>query len=209
MIAADETFLAEIEALAEAATEGLWHWAGNVDTGEPYLATWIPGAGRCQVLSIGHEDRSTTGRAADAVRSYARENGLDPEEMVDEWAHDQFGRPVKEARLWFMTDLLAVPARDRVVYEVAPQATTRDDPAVYRADIVGIRHPDAEFIAAARTAVPRLVAMVRERDERIEAARALHGSIEGLCETCMIPGVDESEPWPCPTALALGGGSDG
>ena len=54
----------------DATTDGQhWHWAGNVDTGEPYLATWTPGLGRCTMLSIGFEPRSTVGPAADAVRS--------------------------------------------------------------------------------------------------------------------------------------------
>jgi hypothetical protein len=163
-----------LEKLERAATPGPWHWAGNVDSGEPYLATWIPGAGRCQVLAIGSEDRATTGRRADEVRSYARESGLDPEDMVREWATDNYGEPVKEPRLWFYSDLMADPARDKVVYEVAPEATTRDDPKVYRADIVGIRHPDAEFIAAARQALPDLIAAARERDRLLDETETAH-----------------------------------
>lgn len=146
--------LDKLQAAAEAATPGNWHWSGNTDTGEPYLATWIPGAGRCQVVSIGYEDRSTTGRVADQVRADAAEFDLgDPEELVRQWAHDAFGQPVREPRLQFMTDLMCVDARALAVYEVAPDATSREDPSVYRADVVGIRHPDAHFIAAANPAV--------------------------------------------------------
>lgn len=169
--------LAQIEARANAATRGPWHWAGNVDTGEPYLATWIPGAGRCQILEIGHEDRSTTGRAADAVRSSAREFDLgDPEDLVEQWATDHFGEPIKDARLRFMDDLVMFNARDRVVYEVAPEAETRDDPRVYRADIVGIRHPDAEFIAHARQDVPALVAALRAVLAELDRVKNTHQS---------------------------------
>lgn len=145
-----------IRALADAATPGPWVWAGNVDTGEPRLDSHAPGMG-ASVLAIGTADRSKTGRAADELRSYARECGLDPEEEVDLWATDHYGEPVKEPRLWFYTDHMAVDARDRVVFEVAPDATHRGDPKVYRADIKDIRHPDAQFIAAARTAVPALL----------------------------------------------------
>lgn len=155
--------LEPIEARLAASTGGRWHWAGNTDTGEPYLATWVPGAGRCQVLSIGSEERSAVGRAADKVRSDAREYDLgDPDALVEEWMHDPFGNTASDPRLWFMTGMMAAPARDLVVYEVAPEATSREDPAVYRADIVGIHHPDAEFIEHSRADVEALVAEVRE-----------------------------------------------
>jgi hypothetical protein len=55
-----------------------------------------------------------------------------------------------------------------VVYEVCRVATGRDDPRVYRADIVDVRHPDAEFIAHARADVDALLAEV----ERLRAQRA-------------------------------------
>lgn len=152
--------------LAAATAPGKWHWAGNVDTGEPFLATWIPGAGRCSVLSIGSEDRSTTGRQADEVRSYARESNLDPEEEVETWAEDQYGNPIKEPRLWFFTDFFADPARDKVIYEVAPTATSRSDKKVYRGDITGIRHPDAELIVEAVNQLPGIL-------DRLDAVRAL------------------------------------
>ncbi len=150
--------IAELRALLEKATPGPWCWAGNIDTGEPYLASRAPGMG-ASVLAIGWQPRSTTGRAADDVRSYARESCEDPDEMVDMWANDQYGEHIKEPRLWFYTDHMAVEARDLVTFEVAPQATTRDDPKVYRADITGIRHPDAQLITAAVNALPALLAL--------------------------------------------------
>ena len=159
--------LTKLREIAEAATEGGWHWAGNTDTGEPYLATWIRGIGRCNILSIGSEDRSTTGRKADGVRADAREFDLgDPEELVDQWAHDQFGEPVKDPRLQFTTDLMCVSARDLVVYEVAPLATTREDDRVYRADISDIRHPDAAHIA---TFDPPTVLALIDEVERLQS----------------------------------------
>lgn len=75
----------------------------------------------------------------------------------------------------FMEDLMMVTASDRAIYEVAPTATSRKDPRVYRGDIVGIKHPDAEFIAAARTTVPALV-------NALEAVLKLH--VRAECPTC-------------------------
>ncbi len=211
------TDLDALKSLTEAATPGPWHWAGNTDTGEPYLATWLPGAGRCQIFSIGYEERSTTGRAAEQVRSNAVEFGLgDPDELVQQWAHDSFGQPVREPRLQFMTDLMCVDARDLVVYEVAPDATTRDDPNVYRADITDIRHPDAELIAAARTAVPELIERVEAAEKRIAAVEALHAPdtvMRDYCAECSDFGSDQHPvgqliEYPCSTIRALSGEPD-
>jgi hypothetical protein len=163
----------QIMARMAAATPGPWHWAGNVDTGEPYLATWIPGAGRCQVLSIGSEYRSSVGPAADKVRESAIEHDLgDPDDVVRDWVHDSFGNTVTDPRLWFMTDLMAAPARDLVIFEVAREATSRDDERVYRGDIVGVRHPDAEFISNAPTDLAYLMAENARLQGVIEAVRA-------------------------------------
>lgn len=66
----------------------------------------------------------------------------------------------------FAVDGLMHKADGMVVYEVAPDATSRKDPKVYRADITSIKHPDAEFIASSRADVDWLVAEV----ERLRAA---------------------------------------
>jgi hypothetical protein len=59
-------------------------------------------------------------------------------------------------------------ARAFARYEVAPDATERTDPRVYRGDLRGLRHPDAEFIACAREDVAALVREVRRlRGERM------------------------------------------
>lgn len=65
------------------------------------------------------------------------------------------------ARPRFMTDLWMHPVQDPdLVYEVDQTATSRNHPTVYRADIVGIRHPDAEFIARSRQDVDDLLAVI-------------------------------------------------
>jgi hypothetical protein len=55
----------------------------------------------------------------------------------------------------FMAD-----AEDYAVYEVCRDALSRADRRVYRGDIVGFRHPDAEFLAGARQDVDDLLAIL-------------------------------------------------
>ncbi|MEV7358180.1 hypothetical protein [Kitasatospora sp. NPDC091276] len=72
----------------------------------------------------------------------------------------------------FARDHLMYPANEMVTYEVA--AWSKD---IYRKDIVGIEHPDAEFIAAARQDVPALLARVRELEaERDRYRTAWHSA---------------------------------
>jgi hypothetical protein len=60
-------------------------------------------------------------------------------------------------------------ASGMAVWEVNRVATNPKDPSLYRHDVVGIRHPDAEFIAAAREAVPALLADNQRLRDGIEA----------------------------------------
>tara|TARA_R110002051_G_scaffold314950_3_gene392637 strand:+ start:5370 stop:6122 length:753 start_codon:yes stop_codon:yes gene_type:complete len=155
---------AQIRARAAAASGTEWHWAGNIDHQEPYLATWIPGAGRCQVLSTVDYEREVDSVEGRIARDDLSDHFDDPEALdqaVEEWAEQ------RDTRLVLMgPDLMVERARDLAVYEVAPQATSRQDPKVYRADIVGIRHPDAEFIAHSRADVDYLLA----ENDRLRAA---------------------------------------
>jgi hypothetical protein len=59
-------------------------------------------------------------------------------------------------------------AADLPVFQVAPDATSIDDPRVYRGTLVGIRHPDAEFIAHSRQDVDDLLAYIDELESRLE-----------------------------------------
>lgn len=154
--------LAEIQSRVDRATGQAWHWAGNIDTGEPYLATWLPGWGRCQIFSIGHETRTVDDARSQEYREDLRsEEGLTDEDEIHERVLDSItdenGNYVTVPRLWFYGDGVAAPAREQVVFEVAPEATSREDPKVYRADIVDIRHPDAQFIAHSREDVEALL----------------------------------------------------
>lgn len=198
--------LGELRRLLEAATPGPWRWAGNVDNGEPYIAGGCSGGfGSSSVMAIGWEPRSTTGRAADEVRSYASESDMDESEAVDMWANDQYGEPIREPRLWFYTDHMAVEARDHVTFEVAPAATTREDPAVYRADITDVRHPDAALITAAVNALPALLddlEAAREEIATLTAQRDLadrrHERLEAVVEALAEEWADELRTGKCP-----------
>lgn len=80
------------------------------------------------------------------------------EEEIVGYLTDEYGQPRTDQRMAFCTDWLYTDVRKLVTFEVAPTATSRTDPRVYRADISGIRHPDAEFIAHARADVSQLLA---------------------------------------------------
>lgn len=167
--------------LDQATVVGSWHWSGNIDTGEPYLACWVPGAGRCTILGLGWRERSTTGRTANDYRGYLAENGDTPAEIeaeIKDWATDKYDVPIKEPELWLYDDMLAVPARSRAIFEVAPLAITRDDPKVYRADIVGLRHPDATLIVDGINALPGLLARLDAAEAALEQL-ALEDDLEG------------------------------
>lgn len=59
-------------------------------------------------------------------------------------------------------------ADELAIYEVCPEATSRRDSRVYRGDIIGLRHPDAEFLAHARQDVEDLLAYVAELESALE-----------------------------------------
>lgn len=77
----------------------------------------------------------------------------------------QTRKGMHDAALQFNTDGRLVRADTLAVYEVCRDATSADDPRVYRHDIVDIRHPDADLIAHAPTDIAALIAEV----ERLRA----------------------------------------
>ena len=88
-------------------------------------------------------------------------------DLVLSWSQDEFGTPRQDARLQFLSkDIMCVNARDLAIYEVAPNATSRKDPDVYRADVVGIRHPDALFI---ETFDPKMVLDLLDRLDHLRS----------------------------------------
>lgn len=53
------------------------------------------------------------------------------------------------------------------IFEVYPEAESRQHPRVYRGDIIGLRHPDAEFMASARQDVEDLLAYIAVLEARV------------------------------------------
>jgi len=68
----------------------------------------------------------------------------------------------------FPVNRLMVKAVELPVFEVAPTAISRWDSRVYRADVIGVRHPDADFLARSWEYVDVLLAEVA----RLQAALA-------------------------------------
>lgn len=127
-----------IRARAEAATPGPWGWFGNVDNAHLYLATrrW----GRHYVM--GFRRLGMQGAQPEFVSGRTWRKNADG--SVD------FGTVGSGI----------VPGARLARYEVAPDATKRSDPRVYRGDITGFHNPDAEFIANARQDIADLLAEV-------------------------------------------------
>lgn len=192
--------LQEIQERAAAATPGPWMWRGNVDHQDPILSWYKPGWGRCEVLRHYPRERqagdpetkafddylrdvSIRDNATGEYRSYTDEERAD--QVRTEWLEDESGEPRTDTRLAFAHPeyMHALDARELAVFEVCPTATDRNDPRVYRADIVGVRHPDAEFIAHSRQDVDDLLAIIAKVRQRAES---WYDDLENLTdETCI------------------------
>lgn len=83
------------------------------------------------------------------------------------------------AQPWFNTNMMMGPASDLARYEVCPDAQSRDDQRVYRADILGIKHPDAAFIAAAPSIVTQLLGVVERVEVQVAATEELAEIVVG------------------------------
>ena len=143
---------------AAAASPAPWRWAGNTDTGDLYLMS--KAANWRQVLGTVRIERTPEDRVLREIRAHFTDEPSRAS-AVEDYLFDSFGTPRYDTRLAFVVDdWLLEDARKLAVFEVAPDAVDREDPRVYRADIVGLRHPDAEFIANARADVDTLLAEV-------------------------------------------------
>jgi hypothetical protein len=67
---------------------------------------------------------------------------------------------MQSAQPAFQSDHRMVNASELARFEVQPDATSKDDPRLYRHDFVGIRHPDAIFLASSWADVELLLAEV-------------------------------------------------
>lgn len=130
----------EIRGRLAAATPGPWGWFGNTDSRDVYLATRR--FGRMTVMRFCRWGMS----------------GAQPVFWV--------GGELNERDRIFGGR--AVRAADLARYEVCPDATSPDDPRVYRRDISGFRAPDAELIAHA----PADIAILLAEIDRLRALAA-------------------------------------
>jgi len=138
---------------------------------------------------VDREPADTYDKRYDAAVEAAREA------EIENYLTDDYGQPRTEQRLAFCTDWVYTDVRKLVTFQVAPDATDRSDPRVYRADITGIRHPDAEFIAHSRQDLARLLAVV---GKVLEA----HRDAGGRCAWCRNPD-GQRQKWPCGEYLAI------
>lgn len=94
--------------------------------------------------------------------------------VLDDWVNEKFSdEPRTDNYIAFVnaTSHFYEAARDLAIYEVAraqglPDDTPRDHPKVYRADLIGIRNANAEFIEHSRQDVDDLLAIIDAATQR-------------------------------------------
>jgi hypothetical protein len=177
--------LDKLQALTDAAVPPPWRWAGNTDNDDPRIEG---GPRRYYVMGVRRREREKDDRGTQDFERYMQEvEQFDPslndgkggyryltedeiaEAVRNDWLSEPNGEPRHDDRLSFINvdSKLMDYARDLAVYAVAPEATSRADERVYRADIVGVRNPNAELMIAAVNALPELIAEVRELREQV------------------------------------------
>jgi hypothetical protein len=176
-----------LEATARAAAElapGPWFWRGNTDYEDPALSCIVPRLGRVEVLGHVPVDRV---RDSFEARKYIEdlENCFgtlaeeDKERYLREWlwADEDYEVPNTDSRL-SVTDARNVkqPVRDLVTYEVArhrglPDDTPRTHDGIHRGNIIDVRSPIAQHLAAASAdTVLALILRVRDLEARLVTA---------------------------------------
>jgi hypothetical protein len=139
--------LDEIRERAAAATPGPWMWDGNLTNNYFVLAT--AHSGICTVMGMKRKGMQN-------AEPYFHDR--DPN---TEWKFGANARPG-----WRRT------ATELAIFEVCRDATSADDPRVYRKDIVGFRSANATFIAAARQDVDDLLAHIDALQAELDALKA-------------------------------------
>lgn len=132
--------ISAIRKRANAATPGPWRWRGNVDVRNIHLASVASGLNEVM-------DCARWGMQQARPRFANPERFRSDGRLVGSWMQD---------------------AEQFAIFQVCPDATSRDDPRVYRGDIIGLRHPDAEFIAAARQDIDDLLAYIAHLETSVE-----------------------------------------
>lgn len=174
-----------LEATARAAATmapGTWSWRGNTDYGEPYLSCIAPG-GRVEILDHVNVDREADSfEAQEHLREFKDLFSLstteeDAAEYMEEWlwADKDYEVPNTDSRLSVYNGNFKIPVRDLVVYDVArirglPDDTPRTHDGIHRGDIVDVRSPIAQHLAAASAdTVLALIERIRDLEARLEA----------------------------------------
>ncbi|ALG07643.1 hypothetical protein [Kibdelosporangium phytohabitans] len=181
--------LDEIKARAAAATPGPWMWEGNTDTRHISLATkyW----GRWVVMGF----RRWGMQGAQPMFAQGRKPGP-IEDRKGDWGPFTNGEPGTLA-----------DAEHLARYEVCPTATSRKDQRVYRADLTGIRNPDAEFIAHSRADVEWLLSEVERLRGQLDVLGTQQADHDCAANCTLEHGEDDDVydgPWsPRETELAV------
>ena len=160
-----------IKARAEAAQPGPWWWGGNVDHhGDVGLRGASTGHGVMDVMRTSPEnvDEESAGKEWDTS---------DASDYIgrDEYIEMRTQNPQHHLCFLRADAMFVEPGRDVAIFEVAqnqklPDDTPRDHPKVYRGDVVGVRNPNADFIAHAREDIPALLAALAEQSQLRETA---------------------------------------
>jgi hypothetical protein len=194
-------------------TPGPWWWGGNVDCGDVEISTRGK-FGTESVLRMLNVDRKPNDRRVAGIEEYFSDSD-DPDgaaQAVEEFLFEDCGVPNKDPFMAFNVDGYMTPAKDLAVYEVCRDATSREDRRVYRGDVVGIRHPDAQFIVDAPTYVRELIEIATQQAETIAVLQerfvAPH-TRRGCCsdhshDKCTVC----NEPWPCEVVTTFANNAD-
>lgn len=141
---------------AQAATKGPWAWRGYTG-GSIELRTVGQGGKRiistmraepC-VVELLDESIALTYLACDSCKEEAKKT-------QDPWLDYRCPKRENLDTVWLQGDGFIQPANDWAVPEVS-----------YRTDVDRVEHPDAAFIASARSDIPALLGYVNELEERL------------------------------------------
>ncbi len=165
-LALEEMTRPDIEAItmrAEAATKGPWAWRGYTDSSIELRGLHSGGirivstmrAEPCVVETIAGSITLTAG-ACDSCKA-------EMTKKLDPFVEYQCPKPENLDTIWLQDpDGFIRPANQWAMREVP-----------YRNDVASIAHPDAHFIAAARSDVPALLAYIAELEDQARGGRTV------------------------------------
>lgn len=170
-----EMTVSAIQTHLDKTTPGPWRWSGNTDYGDVGIVA-KGRFGATSVLRMLNVDR-TEGDSRIANLDECFDSAEEIEEAKHDFLFDDSGLHRTDPFIAFAVEDRLVPAKDIVIYEVCREATSATDRRVYRRDIVGIRHPDAEFMVASPTYVRELLDIVGRLQRQVADLTAEFGSL--------------------------------